>query len=153
MARKFKQPLMTRYVLVVGLGLAVTACTPRVANRGNNPDAETLAEIKAGESNRQDVAEIIGAPTLTSSFDAKEWYYVSQRTEREAWFKPEIKERKVIMIRFDDRGVVESMETKTLADGYQVDPVGRVTPTAGNEITFMGQIFGNLGKFGGAGKK
>ena len=67
MPRKFKQPLMTRYVLMIGLGLAVTACTPRVANRGNNPDAENLAEIKTGESNRQDVAEIIGAPTLTSS--------------------------------------------------------------------------------------
>ena len=78
MPRKFKQPLMTRYVLMIGLGLAVTACTPRVANRGNNPDAENLAEIKTGESNRQDVAEIIGAPTLTSSFDSKEWYYVSQ---------------------------------------------------------------------------
>lgn len=148
MNRNIKQTLTRAACLALAGGLLLSACAPRVANRGNNPDEETLSQIQPGESERQDVMDIIGVPTVTSTYDAREWYYVSQRTETEAWFKPDIKERRVLVIRFDDRGVVESMENLTLADGYQVSPVDRVTPTAGNEITFMGQMFGNFGRFG-----
>jgi outer membrane protein assembly factor BamE (lipoprotein component of BamABCDE complex) len=147
-SRKYKSALVRSMIAVAGAAVLLSACAPRVANRGNNPDEEALSQIVAGESNRQDVAEIIGVPSVTSTFDSNEWYYVSQRSESEAWFKPEIKDRKVLVIRFDERGTVKEMETMTLADGYQVAPVERVTPTAGNEITFLGQIFGNLGRFG-----
>lgn len=147
-SRNYKPALVRTAIAVVGVAFLFSACAPRVANRGNNPDSETLAQIVPGESNRQDVAEIIGVPSVTSTFDSNEWYYVSQRSESEAWFKPEIKERKVLVVRFDERGTVKDMETMTLADGYQVAPVERVTPTAGNEITFLGQMFGNFGRFG-----
>jgi hypothetical protein len=39
------------------------------------------------------------------------------------------------------------MNTLTMDDARQIEMVDRRTPTAGNELGFLRQIFGNLGRF------
>ena len=58
-----------------------------------------------------------------------------------------IQEREIIILRFDDKGILAAVETRSAEDGKDVLPVDRKTPTAGNEINFFEQIFGNLGRF------
>ncbi|MBT5014377.1 MAG: outer membrane protein assembly factor BamE, partial [Rhodospirillaceae bacterium] len=74
-------------------------------------------------------------------------FYISQRTETLAFLEPELKEREIIILRFDDKGILAAVETRSAEDGKDVLPVDRKTPTAGNEINFFEQIFGNLGRF------
>jgi len=50
-------------------------------------------------------------------------------------------------VRFDDKGVVSSIEALGLEDGRNVELVERATPTAGNEMTILEQVLGNMGKF------
>ncbi len=74
---------------------------------------------------------------------------MSERTEKTAFFKPELIERKIVAIVFDSSGVVEDIVTYSENDKKEVDLVARVTPTAGNELSIIQQLFGNVGRFSG----
>ncbi len=93
------------------------------------------------------VAEILGSPSNISTFDLETWYYVSQRTETTAFFEPDVMTRQVVILRFDKGGTLADVRTIGLEEGHNVLPVERETPTSGNEMTFIEQIIGNLGKF------
>ncbi len=56
-------------------------------------------------------------------------------------------ERKVLVVSFDAAGLVATTRTYALEDGQPIDPVGRVTPTEGREISILQQLIGNIGKF------
>ena len=127
--------------------VALVACAPRLDTRGNFPDPEQLTKIKPGQHTRIQVAEIIGSPSNISTFDLETWYYVSQRTETTAFFEPDVKTRQVVILRFDKGGTLTDVRTIGLEDGRNLLPVERETPTSGNEITFIEQLLGNLGKF------
>ena len=81
--------------------MAITNCTPRIDVRGNLPDSDLIADIELGHINKRQVKALIGSPSSISPLSADTWYYVSERTETTAFFEPEIKERKILVIRFD----------------------------------------------------
>ena len=136
-------------VMALGTLLAVSACAPRIATHGNLPDPDRLAEVVPGEMAKDEVSEILGSPSSISMFGEETWYYISERKETTAFFAPDLAERKVLIVRFDDEGYVSALETLNAEDGRAVEPVDRETPTAGNEITILQQLLGNLGKYGG----
>lgn len=134
-------------VAVAALGLAAGACSPRVTATGNLPDPEKLAQIAPGKQTRQQVQQLLGSPSSVTAFNGETWFYISQRTETVAFFRPEIQDRQVVVIRFDQNGVVEDVETLGLESARNLQPVERVTPTAGNEMTVLEQMIGNFGRF------
>ncbi|CCQ73822.1 Putative small membrane lipoprotein [Magnetospira sp. QH-2] len=133
-------------ILVLG-GLTVGACSPRIDTRGNLPEDEMLAELRVGEYTREDVMDILGSPSATSEFGNQTWYYISKRTETTAFWAPEVKDRKVIVVRFDDKGRVAAIDKVGLEEGNFVETVDRETPTAGHELTVFEQLFGQIGRF------
>ena len=126
---------------------ALAACSPRVHKQGNELDAERVAKVETGKTNRDQVLEILGTPSSTSTFGPEVWYYISQRIHTTLFFRPEIDDRKVFAVAFDEDGVVSEVGELTLADGQNVRPVERTTPTAGHELTVLEQVFGNFGRF------
>ena len=133
------------------LAFSVLGCAPRVDTRGNLPDPDVLADIKPGQQSRDEVAEILGSPSSIAAFDQETWYYISKRTETFAFFEPEVQDRRVVVVRFDAKGIVADLKYLGLEDGRAVNLIDRETPTAGNEVTFLQQIFGNVGRFSGGG--
>lgn len=136
----------------VGLAIAVAmmalgGCSPRLDVRGNVPDEEEVLEIQPGYFSREQVAELLGSPSTVGTFDENTWYYVGARTETTAFFDPDIVDQQVLMVKFDDGGMVQNMKLYGLEDGRIVTPVEDVTPTHGREMTVLQQIFGNLGRF------
>jgi len=136
----------------VALPLIAAGCTPIVANRGNMLDEDRIAQVKPGIS-KNDVFEALGSPTVTSTFDDNTWYYVGQRTEREAFFAPELTDHKVIEIKFDDTDHVRTIDRIGIDKTAEVEPFDETTPAAGREITFMEQLLGNIGRPGSKKKK
>jgi outer membrane protein assembly factor BamE (lipoprotein component of BamABCDE complex) len=128
------------------LPLILAGCQPIVANRGNMLDEDRIAQVKAGSSSKNDVFEALGSPSITSTFDDNTWYYVGQRTEREAFFRPVITDRKVIAVQFDDTDHVKTVDRIGLEDAVEVEPLEETTPAVGREITFMEQLIGNIGR-------
>ncbi len=137
-----------RAILTVGLfiPLALAGCTPIVANRGNMLDEDRIAQVKVGDSSKNDVFEALGSASIVSTFDDNTWYYIGQRTEREAFFKPEVTDRKLIAIQFDDTDHVRSIDRVGLEQAMEIEPLEETTPAVGREITFMEQLLGNIGR-------
>ncbi len=142
-----------RPVLLAGVvALALGACEQSVQVRGNIPDGEMVSKINPGVHKRIDIASLLGSPSTVSTFQDSKWYYIGQKTTQFAFFEPEILERKVLVISFDDAGYVADTRTYGLEDGKIIDPVERITPTEGREFSIIQQLLGNLGRFTGADK-
>jgi len=131
---------------------ALSACSPTINVHGQQPDPDTLAEIQPGTSTLRDVEQALGTPSTASVFRKNVWYYMSERTESRAFFPPELIERKIIAIIFDDNEVVDDIITYTENNKKEVELVSRVTPTAGNELSIIQQLFGNVGQFSKVGQ-
>jgi len=146
---KFSLSLLASTAACAVLAVTITACSSRVDQRGNLPDPDVLANVEVGHINKQGVQDLLGTPSSVGLFDNESWYYISERTETTAFFKPVVLERKVLVLKFDDQGILTAMNTLTLDDGKQVEMVERHTPTAGNEFGLLRQLFGNIGRFEG----
>lgn len=137
-------------LLVTALAASLlAACTPRIATHGNLPDPDILADIVPGEIAKDEVEEILGSPSSVAMFGEEVWYYISERKETTAFFAPELAERNVVIVRFDEEGVVSAVDKLGMTDGRIIEPVERETPTAGNEMTIIQQLLGNFGRFTG----
>ena len=136
-----------RSLLLAAAAFVLTACTTVINVRGYVPDEDALASITPQQTRRSDVEAKLGSPSTVSPFDDKVWYYMNETTEQIAFFDPKVLERKIIAIVFDDKNIVADVVTYTDADGQKVQIVSRTTPTAGNEVTILQQLFGNIGRF------
>lgn len=137
------------FSLLVGTALAVllSACAPNIVTRGNLPAPELLTQIQPGLQSRNQVADMLGSPSSVATFGEEIWYYISSQTETIAFYEPEITDQQVVAITFDDAGKVKKIRTYGLEDAQEIEPVARITPTGGREITILEQLVGNLGRF------
>ncbi len=138
----------TSIASALALALLISACTPRIAVRGNLPREEQLSKIQVGEQNRNEVAEVLGTPSTLGTFDDKAWYYISRKTEKFAFLREKILDQQVIAIYFNERDIVEAVHRYNKDDLREVGMVDRTTPTAGKDLSVLEQLLGNLGRFG-----
>ena len=89
----------------------------------------------------------MGSPSTIASVDGAAYYYIASRIETNAYKKPEVTDRKIVVIYFDDNDIVNDIGGYGLEDGNIVAFVERVTATRGKELSLLAQLFGNLGRF------
>ena len=130
-------------VLAAGL---LAGCAPIVHQQGHVRDAEALAQIEPGKQTREEVARMLGSPSAVGTFDDRRWYYISRRTETEAFYAPELVDQSVTVIDFDENGVVMEVASMSIAEARAIEPVEEESPTRGRELSFFEQIFGNIGR-------
>jgi outer membrane protein assembly factor BamE (lipoprotein component of BamABCDE complex) len=138
--------LSPRFLMMCGI-VALAGCTPTVDQRGNLPDPVKLAEIQPGVTTKDGIAQLLGTPSTVSTFNDKTWYYISRRTEQVAFWDPTVLDQEVVVVAFDDSGIVRDVGRRTLADGEAIEPSARETPAPGHELTFIEQLIGNVGRF------
>tara|TARA_R110002072_G_scaffold177765_2_gene333797 strand:+ start:815 stop:1255 length:441 start_codon:yes stop_codon:yes gene_type:complete len=125
---------------------STAACSPITAQRGNLLEDYQITEVKAGESTQSDVLRILGSPTTQSTFNNSVWYYLGQETEKHGILDAEVVNERIIAVTFNDQGIVDTIEN--LNNDRENIPYARgKTPTHGNDLTFMQQLLGNMGRF------
>jgi outer membrane protein assembly factor BamE (lipoprotein component of BamABCDE complex) len=136
----------------VFLGLAIitsslSGCSAEIEERGYVYDQRDFEKIQAGLTSSAEVEGILGSPSTVATIDGQVWYYISSTFEKLMFYTPEEIDRKVVAIYFDSSNTVEEVGYYGLEDGQVIDFRTRKTPTRGKELTVLGQIFGNLGRF------
>ncbi|WOF74027.1 outer membrane protein assembly factor BamE [Parvibaculaceae bacterium PLY_AMNH_Bact1] len=126
---------------------ALAGCSTEIDERGYIFDQEDFDRIKPGLTSEAEVTEILGSPSTIATVEGKTWFYISSTFEKLMFYTPEEVDRKVVAIYFDDTKTVEDVGYYGLEDGMIIDFRTRKTPTRGKELTVLGQIFGNLGRF------
>ena len=131
----------------MALAVLATGCAGETDTHGVLPDKTQISEIKPGVSSRADVTRLLGSPSTIAAFDKETWYYIGARTEQVAFFRPDVLEHKVLVVRFDKSGLVEEVRDVDATKAPEIQFVDRVTPTRGREMTILQQLIGNVGRF------
>lgn len=142
-----------RKMLFISILLLTSACSNDLflVHNGNMPAQERVDEIRLGQS-KQDVMNILGAPSLTTGLSDDHWIYMASTTKKVAFFRPEELERKVLAISFDN-DQISKIEKLSLADGNKLPIDTDITQTTEQEQGFFRKYFGGVGTympFGGA---
>ncbi len=147
----FKLP--TRLFAVLLASAALAGCSvpafmtfpPQV--RGNKVDEALIAQLVPGTSTRADVTALIGSPTARATFDDNTWLYIGEVTKPVIAATNEVLDQQVVVLVFDQQGVLRSIERKSQSDSVPVTVVSRATPAPGNDASFLQQLLGNVGRF------
>ena len=116
------------------------------------PDIDAIASIVPQESGKLDVERRLGSPSSINMFGEETWMYIGETTEAVAFFEPKVNERSVLVVIFDDKGIVKDIQSHGLDVARDVEPVERTTPTVGKNLTVIEQLMGNLNRFGKIGQ-
>ena len=147
----FRRPIIAAATAaLLGAALVGTgACTPLTTYTGFQAVDAKPTDIKPGEDTKSTVMSKLGSPSATSTFDPNLWYYVTQVTERIAFYNPRVASREVVALNFDkDNERVLAVNSYTLKDGKVIAFNGRETPTRGRELTILEQLLGNVSRGG-----
>ncbi|MEM6307681.1 MAG: outer membrane protein assembly factor BamE, partial [Pseudomonadota bacterium] len=115
-------------------------------NHGYVPLAEDLNNIIVGIDTRAAVEDMLGLPTANGVSNQNGMYYVASRWRHFGPSKPRPIERQIVAINFDANDVVTNITQYGLEDGTVVALNRRVTDGGVNEISFIQQLMGNVGR-------
>lgn len=142
----------TKTILIISIAaLVLGGCASRQFVRGYMADENMISSIRPQVDNHDSVQQMLGSPSSVATFDNDSWYYYTKNSESLAFFKENITELNIVAVRFDSEGYVESVDRYSLDDRKNVDPVGKTTKTHGRELSFIQELFGNIGRFGAGG--
>ena len=134
--------------MVAAAALALlAACVTLDEDHGYVPSDADLSRVRVGIDTQTTVGTLVGQPGLTGIVSDRGWYYVRSDYETFAYRAPVEVDRQVVAITFDQRGVVSNVERFGLEDGNVVALNRRVTDTGVQGITFLEQLFRNIGNF------
>jgi outer membrane protein assembly factor BamE (lipoprotein component of BamABCDE complex) len=139
--------MMLRRISGLAVAAALAACAPTIDTRGNYPPLEVISTIQPGVTTRTQVSQLLGSPSTVGTFNDRTWYYIGRKTETVAFLTPDLTEQQVLVIKFDESGVVQDFEKRGLETAREVAMNERETPTAGHSLGFFEQLFGNIGRF------
>jgi outer membrane protein assembly factor BamE (lipoprotein component of BamABCDE complex) len=107
-----------------------------------------LEQIPPGSS-RDQVLIALGTPSTTATFGGEVFYYISQtKYQAIAFLEPKVVDQRVVAVYFTKDSKVERVANYGLKDGKVFDFVRGVTPTGGQDQTFLQSILSGAVGFG-----
>jgi outer membrane protein assembly factor BamE (lipoprotein component of BamABCDE complex) len=115
--------------------------------RGNAVDPDDLKQLVVGTSTTKDATALLGSPTAHATFDDNTWIYISEVTRTRIGRKLGEDKQNVVVLTFDQSGVLRDVKKLGMDDAQPVQVVSRTTPSPGSEASFLQQLFGNIGRY------
>lgn len=139
--RRLRALRVAALALTAALALSGCGSLSESFQRGYVLQEGALEQIPIGSSQEQ-VLIVLGTPSTVATVNGDAFYYISQKTRREAAFMPqEVVDQRVIAVYFSkDRRVVR-LANYGLKDGKIFDFISQTTPTGGAERTILGGLF------------
>jgi len=123
----------------------VAGCAINKAHKGAVIDQRLASSVQPGVDNKDSVQKLLGTPTLTGQFTPDDWYYISRDTNQVAFRNPTVQKQLVMLVRFDPKGNVASIQRTGKDLVLPVSPTHRSTPTLGRKRSFFDELFNNIG--------
>jgi len=134
--------------VMIGLSTAAAGCSATENQRGYMESPGMLEAIRVGVDTKQSLQASLGSPSTLGTFSDSTWYYISMKQEDLIFFEPEETERKIVAVNFGPGDVVQSVQTYGPEQAIEVSFSRNETPARGRELSFLQQIFGNIGRSG-----
>jgi outer membrane protein assembly factor BamE (lipoprotein component of BamABCDE complex) len=136
-----------RFVLAFAGVIMLAACgsTTETLQRGYVLPEGALEQLPIGATQEQ-VLIVLGTPSTVATVNGEAFYYISQKAQRSAAFLPhEVVDQRVIAVYFDKDRRVARLANYGLKDGKIFDFMSQTTPTGGQELSYIRNIFKNIG--------
>ncbi len=130
--------------------LAASGCavfSPLPTSRGQLVEKQDYDKLTPGTSTRADVTGLLGSPTTRATFDDNTWFYIGEVTAPVPLSHPTVETQQVLVLNFDQGGVLRSLRRLDQHDAHNVSMVGRTTPSPGSDASFLQQLIGNVGRY------
>lgn len=136
-----------RLALILAGALALAACgsMSETLQRGYVLPEGALEQIPVGASQDQ-VLIVLGTPSTVATVSGEAFYYISQTAKRSAAFMPhEVVDQRVVAVYFDKDRRVTKLANYGMKDGKIFDFYSQTTPTGGQELSYLRNMFRNIG--------
>ncbi|HAW48721.1 outer membrane protein assembly factor BamE [Roseovarius sp. A46] len=133
-----------RVLALCGL-IGVAACSATYQNHGYVPPENDLENLIVGVDTRATVDDLIGPPSVSGMVGDGDYYYVRSRKRTYMMLRPQVIEREVLAISFNDDDTIANIERFGLEDGQIVPLSRRVTDSSVVKNGFLRQVLSNIG--------
>ena len=134
-----------RILALCGVMVVLASCAATYQNHGYVPPRSDLENLVVGVDSRTTVDDLIGPPSVAGMVGDGDYYYVRSRKRTFMMLRPQVIEREVVAISFDDGDTVANIERFGLQDGQVVPLSRRVTETSVVKSGFLQQLLRNIG--------
>lgn len=136
-----------RHFFIVVCSLALLSCSHKETVHGHYVQDIDLEKIKIGQTTKMDARRILGTPSAADPFKDQDWYYIGQTNRKKIFQKPEILDRQITILSFNENNVLVKIQELDLDDSQDIDMASAKTRTAGKSPSFVQQFVGNFGRF------
>jgi outer membrane protein assembly factor BamE (lipoprotein component of BamABCDE complex) len=125
--------------------LFLAGCTGAVIRQGHLFQDEDVNQIKTGMGKDQ-VVLALGSPDHQSAAGGGAYYYISTTASQPmAFMKPEVTDRRVVAVYFNNKERVEQVANYGLKDGKVFDFIKRETPSYSRDQGVLKELFRDIG--------
>ena len=141
---------MLKTAMILGAVL-LAGCSQIRQHKGVVLDPQISSAIQPGVDNKDSVEKALGRPSFVGQFTPNDWYYFSRDVNQVAFRNPKVVKQTVLVVHFDQKGNVASVQRTGRELVMNLNPTGRKTPTLGRKRSFFEELFGNIGTVGAPG--
>ena len=123
----------------------LNSCISQKLIHGNLPEAELVSILKVGIDSKKTTTQILGEPTFKGVLRDNSFYYVGTVNSKLAFLDPELDSQFVLELNFDKNNKLKKLYLYDEKESIDVSMSSLETVHSGKKLTFLQQIFGNIG--------
>ena len=123
----------------------LNSCISQKLIHGNLPEAELVSILKVGIDSKKTTTQILGEPTFKGVLGDNSFYYVGTVNSKLAFLDPELDSQFVLELNFDKNNKLKKLYLYDEKESIDVSMSSLETVHSGKKLTFLQQIFGNIG--------
>ena len=129
----------------------LSSCATEKIVHGNLPEANLVSLLKVGEDSKETTTKILGEPSFKGVLGDNSFYYVGTVNSKIAFLKPKLNNQYVLELGFDKSNKLKKIFLYDESETLDISMSSLETLTSGKKLSFLQQLFGNIG-VGGMGR-
>ena len=137
------QFLMKPFIILF-LAAMLSACESTITTHGRLVEPADLNKLALGETTRAETLAILGKPSFEGAFQSGRLYYNNQKMEQKVAGETSTIDRQLIVLTFNANEILQEIEIRDKNTDQEIVKLDAKTPTPGDTLTLIDQIFSNL---------
>ncbi len=131
-------------VIILFLATMLTACESTVTTHGRLVEQADLNKLELGKTTRAEALAILGKPSFEGAFQSGRLYYNIHKMALNVDGETSRIDRKLAVLTFDSNNTLQQVEIRDKNTDQEIVKLEAKTPTPGDTLTLIDQIFTNL---------
>ncbi len=137
--------LVYNFLFTLLILFSLNSCISQKLVHGNLPDAQLVSLLKVGIDSKKSTTEILGEPTFRGVLGDNSFYYVGTVNSKLAFLDPKLDTQFILELNFDKNNKLKKLYLYDENESKDVSMSSLETKHSGKKLTFLQQIFGNIG--------